>query len=170
MAFWRVYDQLERAIALLALAGVVLAVLASGIGRSIGQPLMAAPQYAQLCLIWAVMLGADIATRSGEHIRVTVLVDLLPARARAALAVFSMLLMLPFLGFIVWHGWHLAMNNWQRELGASGLSYGLVTLALPVGSALLIVSFARRIWSSGLVRLFEPDADETGHTHAEELL
>lgn len=170
MAFWRFYDGLERLIALLALAGVVLAVLASGIGRSIGHPLTAAPQYAQLSLIWAVMLGADIATRSGEHIRVTAIVDMLPAGGRAMLSLFCVLLMFPFLGFVAWHGWNLAMSNWQRELGASGLSYGLVTLALPVGAALLALSFLRRLIAAGPRNLFEPDPDATGEAHTEDLL
>lgn len=157
MRLWKLYDWIETALTLAALAGVVVTVLASGIGRSIGMPLAAAPQYAQLCLIWSIMLGADIATRSGEHIRVSALSDALPPKGRAVLSMICVLCILPFLGFVMWHGWHLALGNWQRELGASGLSYGLVTLALPVGAGLLAVSFVRRVLATGPARLLEPD-------------
>lgn len=176
MAFWRTYDRIETALALLALVGVVLAVLAAGIGRSIGAPIATAPQYAQLFLIWACMLGADVAVRRGEHIRVTALPDILPPAARKLLALISFVLILPFLGFVAIEGWKLALGNWERELGASGLSYGLVTLALPVGAVLLAVSFLRRLPQTGLLRLFEPDKGDqvdpgTGAHHtAEDLL
>ncbi|MBE3636778.1 TRAP transporter small permease [Mangrovicoccus algicola] len=171
MRFWKIYDGVETVLTLAALAGVVIAVLASGIGRSIGAPLAAAPQYAQLCLIWTIMLGADIATRSGEHIRVSALSDALSPRGRAALSLLCAAIILPFLIFMAWHGWHLALGNWQRELGASGLSYGLVTLALPVGAALLAISFLRRLAAAGPSKLLEPDiARVEDATTSEELL
>ena len=54
------------------------------------------------------------------------------------------------------------MSNWERELGASGLSYGLVTLAVPVGAGLLIVSLLRRLLGQGARAVVEPDADAAG--------
>lgn len=159
MALWKIFDRVEQVVALIALLGVVLSVLLAGIGRSIGLPMAAAPQYAQLSLIWACMLGADLAARQGRHIRVTALADAVPTRVRAALSLVILALILPFLGFVAWHGWFLAINNWERELGASGLSYGVVTLALPVGAVLLAISFVRRLLSVGLAGLLDHSAD-----------
>ncbi|MFV0335586.1 MAG: TRAP transporter small permease [Tropicimonas sp.] len=153
---WKIFDRTEKAVALATLTGVVVAVLTAGIGRSIGAPVAAAPQYAQLALIWSCLFGADIAAREGQHIRVSALFDMLPRRGRAALSLLFLALILPFLGFIAWQGWFLAISNWERELGASGLSYGLVTLALPVGAALLALSFIRRFLAVGLKALFDP--------------
>ncbi|MBU2957618.1 TRAP transporter small permease [Paracoccus sp. 1_MG-2023] len=155
MSFWRIFDLVERTAALLALVGVVLAVLIAGVGRSLGWPVAAAPQYAQLALIWSCMLGADIAAREGQHIRVGAIFDALPPTLRRLLSGLILALILPFLAFVAWQGWFLAIDNWQRELGASGLSYGLVTLALPVGAVLLILSLVRRLMAEGLVGLFD---------------
>jgi len=153
--FWRIYDLIEQGLALLALFVLVASVLAAGIGRSFGVPLMAAPQYAQLALIWACMLGADVAARNGSHIRVGAIFDALPGAGRSVLTLISLGLVFSFLGFIAWHGIDLAQGNWRRELGASGLSYGLVTLALPVGAILLTVSLLRRLVAVGLAGVFD---------------
>ncbi|MCF6370352.1 TRAP transporter small permease [Rhizobium halophilum] len=159
---WRLYDRLETALALLFLSATVVAVLVAAIGRSIGLPLTSAPQFAQLFLLWTCMFGADLCMRHGEHIRVTALPDLVPEKARRLLSLFSTVLILVFLVWIAWHGFHLAIGNWSRELGGAGLSYGIVTLALPVGAVLLTISTLRRLWSRGWGGVLEPD------NHAEE--
>ena len=156
---WRLYDRLEISLALLLLIATVLAVLVAAVGRSIGMPVTSAPQFAQLFLLWTCMFGADLCMRHGEHIRVTALPDLLSERARRGLSIFSTLLILVFLVWVAWHGFHLAIGNWSRELGGAGLSYGLVTLALPVGAVLLIISTLRRIAANGWSRVLEPDSD-----------
>lgn len=162
MTIWKLYDAIEQALALLALIGTVAAVLTAGIGRSIGAPVTSAPQFAQLFLIWTCMLGADLAMKRGETIRVSALPDLLPPSGRRLLSLLSLALMLPFLGFLAYLGWDLAIGNWQRELGGSGLSYGLVTLALPVGAALLALTLVRRVLSLGVDAAFEPVLPDLG--------
>ncbi len=158
MNIWTIYDRIEEGLALVALSGVVLSVFIAAVGRSLGEPVTAAPQYAQLALIWSCMLGADVAARNGYHIRVDALFEALPRAGQAILSVIFLALILPFLAFVAWHGWFLATTNWERELGASGLSYGLVTLALPVGAVLLAISFVRRIVATGLANVFDSDA------------
>ena len=151
----RIFDRIEQGLALAALCALVIAVLSAGIGRTINHPVLAAAQYAQLALIWACVLSADIAVREGRHIRINLLFDILPKPIQAVLAAISLILIVPFLMFTAWYGWFLAINNWQRELGASGLSYGLVTLALPVGAVLIAISYLRRFFSTGLAALFD---------------
>ncbi len=162
MSPWTIYDRIEEGLALAALSGVVLSVLIAAIGRSLGEPVTAAPQYAQLALIWSCMLGADVAARNAYHIRVDALFEALPRTGKAILSALFLALILPFLVFVAWHGWFLATTNWERELGASGLSYGLVTLALPVGAVLLAISFVRRIVGTGLAEVFDPGARIAG--------
>jgi TRAP-type C4-dicarboxylate transport system permease small subunit len=156
---WRLYDRIEIVLALLLLAATVLAVLVAAVGRSIGLPVTSAPQFAQLFLLWTCMFGADLCMRHGEHIRVTALPDLVSDHVRRKLSIVMTVLILAFLLWLAWHGFHLAVGNWSRELGGAGLSYGLVTLALPVGSVLLIISTLRRIAASGWSGVLEPDSD-----------
>lgn len=159
--FWKLYDRLELVIALTVVAAMVIAVLIAAVGRTIGLPVASAPQFAQLFLIWSCMLGADLTMKAGDHIRVTALPDMLGPAMRSALAALSVLLILPFLGFIIWHGFLLSAGNWQRPLATSGLSYGLVTLALPVGAILLTISILRRLWTHGFLNVFESDENTT---------
>lgn len=93
-----------------------------------------------------------------------------PLWVAPSFSLFCIAAILPFLLFIIWHGWHLALGNWERELGASGLSYGLVTLALPVGGVLLTISFLRRLATAGPARLLEADTPANDAAASEEML
>jgi TRAP-type C4-dicarboxylate transport system permease small subunit len=135
-------------------------VLVAAIGRTAGAPVTSAPQFAQLFLIWTCMFGADLTMKRGEHIRVSALADMSPDNVRRLLALFHVGLILSFLSFVAWLGLDLALGNWERELGGSGLSYGMVTLALPVGAVLLTVSLLRRLVQQGLLAALEP-ADQS---------
>ncbi|SHJ49795.1 TRAP-type C4-dicarboxylate transport system, small permease component [Palleronia salina] len=153
---WSIYDRLETVLTLVALSATILTVLIAAVGRTAGMPVRSAPQLALLFLIWAIILGADICLKKGEHIRVSVIADSVPNALRRILAALHLLLIVPFLVFLAWYGFDLAAGNWQRQLGATGLSYGLITLALPVGSLLFLVSIARRFFSYGLDATLEP--------------
>lgn len=155
--FWKYYDRGEVALTLLAVSAMIIAVLIAAVGRSIGLPVASAPQTAQLFLIWTCMLGADLTLRAGNHIRVTALPDALGPRARAVLNLLLLLLMVPFLAFLAWYGVKLVTSNWSRPLATSGFSYGWVTLALPVGAVLMLISVARRLVSRGISAFFESD-------------
>ncbi|WLS04901.1 TRAP transporter small permease [Shinella oryzae] len=154
---FKILDRTEEIVAVALLAGTVIAVLMGAIGRSIGYPVPAGPEIAQLLLIWTCMLGADLMIRSGEHIRISALSDALPPSGRRVLHSLCVICMLGFLAYCGWLGWKLAMSNWAREMGASGLSYGWVTLAFPVGCALMILSLLRRIVGHGLLYAIEPE-------------
>ena len=153
----KLFDRAEEIAAVVLLAGTTCAVLVGAIGRSVGHPIPAGPEIAQLLLIWTCMLGADLVIKRGEHIRISALPDALPPNGRRVLHLVCVLCMFGFLGYCGWLGWKLAMSNWAREMGASGLSYGWVTLAFPVGCALMILSLIRRLFGQGLAHIIEPE-------------
>ena len=153
----KLFDWAEEVVAVLCLAGTVTAVLAGAVGRAAGYPMPAGPEIAQLLLIWTCMIGADLVLRRGEHIRISALPDALPPNGRRLLHLVCVACILTFLGYCGWLGWNLVMSNWPREMGASGLSYGWVTLALPVGCALMVFSMIRRLVSHGLLFSIEPE-------------
>ncbi|WP_225027270.1 TRAP transporter small permease [Xinfangfangia pollutisoli] len=161
----KLFDKLEELVAVVLLAGTVGAVLVGAVGRSVGHPVPSGPEIAQLLLIWTCMLGADLVMKRGEHIRISALPDALPPNGRRLLHLICVVCIIGFLGYCGWLGWHLAMSNWAREMGASGLSYGWVTLAFPVGCALMIVSMIRRLVGHGLLFSIEPE-----HRDGEQLL
>jgi len=154
---WKIFDRAEEIVAIILLTGTVLAVLLGAIGRALGHPLPSGPEIAQLLLIWSCLFGADLVMKRGEHIRIAALPDALAPTGRRLLHGVCLICMVPFLGYASWLGWRLAMSNWAREMGASGLSYGWVTLALPVGCLLMIVSLLRRLLDHGLLFALEPE-------------
>jgi len=161
----KLFDKLEELVAVMLLAGTVIAVLVGAIGRSVGHPVPSGPEIAQLLLIWTCMFGADLVLKRGEHIRISALPDALPPGGRRLLHLICVICILGFLAYCGWLGGQLALSNWAREMGASGLSYGWVTLALPVGCALMIFSMIRRLVGHGLLFSIEPE-----HRDQEQLL
>jgi TRAP-type C4-dicarboxylate transport system permease small subunit len=154
----KTFDRIEEIIAMIFLGGTVSAVIIGAVGRSVGHPVPAGNEIAQLLLIWTVMLGADLVIRRGEHIRISSLPDALSPSGRRILHLVCVACILAFLSYCGWLGWNLAMSNWAREMGASGLSYGWVTLALPVGCVLMIISLIRRIVLRGMLYAIEPES------------
>lgn len=160
---WKRFDRAEEILAVMLLGGVVLAVLAGAVGRAIGRPFPPGPEVAQFLLIWACMFGADLVLKRGEHIRISALPDRLSASVRRVLHLFCVLCMLALLGYLGWLGARLAASNWARPMGVSGLSYGWVTVALPVGCALMSLSLIRRVVSHGLLLSIEPAQRKLDH-------
>ena len=127
----------EAAIAMLLLAIIVLLVFAAGVMRWFGHPLVWSVDVAQLLFVWASLLGADLAMRKRAHIGIDYLVKRLPLRLRALLELALGALVLGFLLSMTVLGYQLTMLNIERQFGDSGISYGFVTAAVPVGCLLL---------------------------------
>lgn len=65
-----------------------------------------------------------------------------------------------FLLLLIWYGFPLALSNWQRPMGVAGLSYGYITLALPVGAVLMLITLLRRIFVNGVIGSLMADDDD----------
>lgn len=154
---WKLIDRSEELLAVAFLGATVFSVLAGATGRAIGHPFPMGAEIAQLCLIWSCMLGADLVIKRGEHIRISALPDALPPAGRRLLALICLLSIAAFLAYCTYLGWTLAISNWARPMGASGLSYGWVTLAFPVGCLLMLISLARRVLRHGVTYSIEPE-------------
>ncbi|MDR5860262.1 TRAP transporter small permease [Halomonas eurihalina] len=161
---WRWFDRTEDCLAIVLLGMTSLAILASAAMRAIGQPFPGGAELAQFLFIWTAVLGADITLRRGGQVRIDALTVRLPLPMLRLVTVICLLLMLGFLALLVWYGFPLALSNWQRPLGVAGLSYGYVTLALPVGAALMFVSLIRRVLDKGILKSLDPDDDVVEET------
>ncbi|MBD3895290.1 TRAP transporter small permease subunit [Halomonas sp. ML-15] len=148
---WRWYDRIEEWLAIALLGGTSLTMLASSTARALGQPFAGGAELAQFLFIWTAVLGADITLRRGGQVRIDALAVRLPLPLQRLVTSFCLLLMMLFLALLVWHGFPLALSNWQRPMGVAGLSYGYITLALPVGATLMMVSLVRRIIAQGIL-------------------
>lgn len=152
-------SRLEECLALVCLALTCTSILIGAIGRAIGNPVSGSAELAQLFLIWTCVLAADLTLRQGGHVRIDMLLTALPKGLQSLINAVSLIMMLAFLAALVYYSYPLAMSNWQRPLGIWGLSYGYVTLALPVGAGMMFMSLLYRTWRRGLSGSLEPDYD-----------
>lgn len=90
-------------------------------------------------MIWLVYLAAGLALRNGNHVAVTMLMDMLPAPIRKLARIIVLALIIGFMAAIAWLGTRYALFAWNRTTPILDLSYGLLYLALPIGAALVVL-------------------------------
>jgi TRAP-type C4-dicarboxylate transport system permease small subunit len=76
-------------------------------------PTIWAEELSRLFLIWAVFLASASLLRSGDHIRVTVLVEWLPGPLRKVLHAASLLFVAVIAGFVAWYGFPIAAKSFE---------------------------------------------------------
>lgn len=137
--------RVESVIARVLLAAMVGLVFIAGVMRWFGYPLVWSMDVAQLFFVWAAFIGADMAMRKRGLIAVDLFVRWIPARNRVIIDILTSLVILAFLLSLSWLGCKLVMLNLEREFGDSGISYGYVTAAVPIGCLLLAITLAGQI-------------------------
>lgn len=138
-------SRIEFAIAAALLAIIVILVFIAAVMRFFGYPLIWSVDLAQLLFIWVCFLGATRAMREKGHIGIDILVRHLGARNRFALEIALSIVVLCFLGLLIYEGYQLTMLNRQRQFGDSGLSYAWVTGAVPAGCLMLAIALIRNL-------------------------
>ena len=157
---WHWYDKGEEWLAMMLLGGTSLTMLVSSTARAIGQPFAGGAELAQFLFIWTAVLGADLTLRRGGQVRIDAFVIRLPIRLQLAITSLCIAMMMLFLLLLIWYGFALATSNWQRPMGVAGLSYGYITLALPAGAGLMLISLLRRVFVNGIIGSLVADDDD----------
>lgn len=138
-------ERLEEAIAIVLLAATAAFVFAGATGRALGNPLTWSVAFAELAFIWTCVFSADVALRRNAHIRIDLFLLKLPQRLQRVVELLLVLVELAFCIALVKYGVILTLANWQRPLGATGLSYGWVTIAVPFGGGLMSITLLRQL-------------------------
>ena len=116
---------------LVALEMIVL--LAGVISRYVfNAPLTWSDELASILFLWLAMLGAVIALRRGEHMRLTTLVNRLSPDARAWVNLFARLVVIAFVLEIVWPAWEHFDSQWDIRTPALEIRDGLRVAAILV--------------------------------------
>ncbi|MGE5542710.1 MAG: TRAP transporter small permease, partial [Bacillota bacterium] len=97
---------------------------------------------------WITMLGAAIGMRKGAHLSMTVVANALPRRYQKVIAIISMVCGAGLFALLFAHGVDLVVSEYRSQMTtySMGLPMWWFGLAVPVGSALLIV----RVIQAGL--------------------
>lgn len=135
--------------ALLVVAEIVV-LLAGVIGRYVfHEPLIWSDELASMLFLWLAMLGSVIALRRGEHMRMTAFVAMGSARTRAFLDVLAVAAALAFLLLIIEPAYDFALEEIYITTPALEISNIWRAAALPIGSALMILTVLLRLLQVG---------------------
>lgn len=149
--------RLEAVVAGTLLLAMVGLIFAGGIGRILHSPINWTIDLATCCFAWTCFLCGNIAWRNNTLMAVDLLTARLSPAARRAATWANLAIISAFLVYVVYAGAELAWTSRTRTFqGIPGVSYSWVTMSLPVGAALLLLTTLQK--ARALVR--EPLARE----------
>jgi tripartite ATP-independent transporter DctM subunit len=155
-AGWVRFDRIVAAITevpaavLVALESVIL--LAGVISRYVfNAPLAWSDELASILFLWLAMLGAVIALRRDEHMRLTTFLGMMSARRRAWVETLGVVVIVVFALLMLMPSYEHAVDQWIVMSPALEWHDGLRVAAIGVGSVLLLaIALARLAERSSL--------------------
>ena len=151
-------ESLLGSIVEIAAAGLVVAEIAILFGGVISRylfnrPLVWSDELASTLFLWLAMLGAVVAFRRGEHMRMTACVGVLPAHWRPVVDSFATGASLAFLLLIAWPAYEFARDELAITTPALQITDAWRAAALPVGIALMIVFALLRLTRAAPIKV-----------------
>ena len=132
-------DRLTQTVAVLAMLALLTCVVLGVVSRQLNAPLAWTDEMAQMFLVWAAVAGWMIALRHRSHIRITMLVDLLPVRARLKAEIAIQLCVVAFGALLLRYGFGLIERSWDIEAISLPISSAIIYLPLPALALALIL-------------------------------
>jgi TRAP-type C4-dicarboxylate transport system permease small subunit len=135
--------RIEAVVASVLLIAMVGLIFYGGIARLLARPQNWTIDLATCLFAWACFLCADIAWRRDSLMSITLATERLPAGAQRVLAQMNHAIIAVFLLYIMYAGAWLSWISRARSFqGIPEVSYSWVTMSLPVGAALLLLTTA----------------------------
>ena len=129
-----------------ALGLLSLLVFAAAVGRFLYHPMNWAMDAATFLFAWAVFLGADAAMRLDRLFCIEVITGNLPQKAQLYLKCINYTIIILFLiGMIGYGSWLSYTTRLRSFQGIPGFSYTWVTLSVPFGCALMLITSILKI-------------------------
>lgn len=136
----------ENGISFSALAVLVFAVLWGVITRYVTEsPAVWTTELSGILFTWVVFIGAMMAFRDGEHIRVTLLLDMLPGNARRFLLIAGDLIVFAFLVYVTWLSLQMMLLGATRASPVLRIPFSWVYLATVISFALMSTTSLLRL-------------------------
>jgi TRAP-type C4-dicarboxylate transport system permease small subunit len=118
----------------------------------LGHALSWTEEVALGCFTWTILLAVALGVRDSIHVRMELLIDRLPPRARRS-AEQTILVLVAVLGsFIAWSGTFYVLDAEGATSAATGYPTGWLYAAAPVSGALIAVFAAERVWLAACSR------------------
>ena len=145
----RIYELIcekEMRLAQCSLGILALLVFVAAVGRTLYYPLNWAMDAATFLFAWTVFLGADAAMRMDRLFCIEVITGKLSQKAQLYLKITNYMIIVIFLVGMIGYGLWLTYTTRLRTFqGIPGFSYSWVTLSVPMGCALMLISAILKI-------------------------
>jgi TRAP-type C4-dicarboxylate transport system permease small subunit len=149
MTMKEIYESIceqEMRIAKWSLAILSFLVFAAAVGRFLYYPLNWAMDAATFLFAWTVFLGADAAMRLDRLFCIEVITSKLPQKAHLYLKCINYVIIIIFLAGMIGYGFWLSYTTRLRTFqGIPGFSYTWVTLSVPIGCTLMLITAILKI-------------------------
>ena len=152
------------AAALLLIAVIILAQIAA---RLAGSQIPAADDFAAWAMAASAFLSLPYALRHGDHIRVTLILQRLPAGARRGTEVLATALGAGLAAWSAWYAGVFVFDSWRYDEVAQGVlrvPMWIPQLPMPVGLTLLALLLAERLWRALSGQALDSGGEETART------
>jgi TRAP-type C4-dicarboxylate transport system permease small subunit len=141
--------RIEAWVAGLLLIAMVLLIFGGGIARLMAMPQNWTIDFATCFFAWACFLTADIAWRRDALMSIDLVTERLPDAAQRWLVQANYLMIAGFMVYIIYAGILLSWVSRARSFqGIPWISYSWVTMSLPVGAALILLTTLLKLHDS----------------------
>ncbi|MCP1143523.1 TRAP transporter small permease [Lysinibacillus endophyticus] len=132
---------IEKVLAIL-LASVLLVSLAAGVlFRTLKSPLFWSDELAIFCLVWITFIGGSMGLKQNASPSITIVTDLLPKQAKKVVLAISNLLLLVFVGYILYLAfeWINMPNIMIQTSTAMNMPKFYFYLSIPVSFVFMVI-------------------------------
>lgn len=138
----KILGNLDISLACVVLSGLIVLTFAGVLKRYIFRdPIAWMEELQPLLFLWAVMLAAGAAFRTGGHVAIEIVVDVLPKKIGKAIEQIDVVIELLILAYLTWqscvfYGQCVVTNKVTLFLQ---IPYSLAYVILPIGCVLMII-------------------------------
>jgi TRAP-type C4-dicarboxylate transport system permease small subunit len=121
---------------------VLMMVLSAG--RPVGINIPAADDFVSWCMAAMAFLGLAHTFRSGEMIRVGLLIDTLPERRRQPIEIGCLIIGIGFIGFFAYYASQLVADSWrfhEMSQGVIAIPMWIPQIGYATGLVILLIAF-----------------------------
>ena len=154
---WRALDRLELVLMILCGAlcfGFSLSVTADIVTRTIGHPWLWLQEATSTLFIYAIFIGAAVATRRNDHLYLTAISESMHGTSRLIVEVTLRLVVLAVAACLIWYGY----QNYLRGFGSfrlpSGTPIASLYAIIPISGALIALFTVEQL-VNGIINGFD---------------
>jgi TRAP-type C4-dicarboxylate transport system permease small subunit len=93
----------------------------------------------RILFIWMTYLGIAVATKRGQNLRVTFILEKFPPRARITLELAMHAVVIAMIAVIAWHSWPVIQLNMGMRQLSTGWSQAISFIPFTLAAVLMIV-------------------------------